>query len=217
MNEFLSEGMTPRITVYVDMDGVLADFDGSALTNEPVRAAREKLDWFIRTYAPEFAGKEHEKIKSATRGPQTDPRMKKLKRLFNDWREKTYRVAGREGFFRGLQVLPGAEALLAGIASITGAAPHILTGPMTSNRWCVQEKEEWMRAHFPGQFAQFFCTPEKHRHASGPWDVLIDDRQKYLKPFASAGGTALHYTGDPGSVLRDLDELVARFEHTPES
>jgi len=111
-----------RRVVLVDMDGVIADFDGRLLTilkeRHQVVATRDHLTKFP------FAANFPADIK-----PTIDA------------------IMAEEGFFRSFEPIPGAIAALREMQAEEGLEVFICTAPIARSRFCHQEKVEWVRAH----------------------------------------------------------------------
>ena len=198
-----------NIQVYLDMDGVLADFDNAVKNTKGYPEAKEQLNGVLRGM-PELAKLSEDELKVRLQGPQTDPGLKALKKAFNNYRAKKYEIAGKDGFFLNLPEMPGAQELVKGVAAITGRLPHILTAPMTSSQNCEQEKKAWIEQHFAGLYDGFYCTQEKWKFAQqNKSNVLIDDRTKYTTSFDRAGGTAILYKGNVNDALKQLQDIVS--------
>lgn len=90
---------------------------------------------------------------------------------------------------------------------LTDKLPDILTAPMESNPKCEEEKFEWVIKNLNGLFDEFHCTQDKDHFAHSKFDILIDDRPKYVNKFRAAGGTAILHT-DPSKTIKELKEIV---------
>ena len=200
--------MTHKFQVFLDSDGVLADFDRGILLNNPSLVAKQRVqDDVISKDFPEFLDMAHDEIKAALAGSQKDPKRKEFKKLFNEIRNIKYAIAGEDNFFLNLPQMPGAESLFKGSKEITGNLPHILTAPIDGDIVrCAREKEQWAFRNFSGLFDKFICEKEKQIYAS-PTSILIDDRRKYTNKFAEAGGLVILYRSAE-QALRDLKEMV---------
>jgi 5'(3')-deoxyribonucleotidase len=204
-----------EINVYFDADGVLADFDGRIEQNQNLLKARLELkNWLSQK--PELAKLHKDDIKGLLKGQQTDPYFKKLKKIFYNANELVYAIAGQPGFFFNLPLMPGAKELVLTATEIIGKKPNILTAPMESSKNCEEEKRLWFEKHFSGLYNQFICTQEKHKFAKSKYDILIDDRPKYVNKFRDAGGTAIFHT-DPDKTIRELETIVSTLQNEQSS
>lgn len=194
------------VTVYFDMDGVLAAFDKSVLSNRAVSQAKQEFQSLLKL-KPEFEDLHMDDFKSIFKGEQADPTMAKLKKAWNKYRNLSYSIASRPGHFKNLEMLPGAREMLVRAAELTGKLPKILTAPMESSPTCEEEKREWVEEKLAGLYSDFHCTQDKHLHAKSENDILIDDRPKYVNKFKAAGGTAILHT-DPSKSMKELEEIV---------
>jgi len=197
-----------EITIFLDQDGVLADFDGRVEKDQTSQALKAKWQKVAEKHGrPDLALLKKDDLKKVFAGPQTDPGMIEMKKAWNAYSNYTFSLAQKEGFFRNLEEMPGAVELAELAFQLTGNKPHILTAPIESNPKCKDEKEEWVKVHLPGLYDKFICTKDKHLHAS-PNAILIDDRPKYVKPFEEAGGHVVFYKNFK-QAASDLKKLVA--------
>lgn len=194
------------VTVYFDMDGVLADFDAGVEVDSRAVEARDAFRKILDQF-PEMKHLSDDEVKKRLGGPQADSGMKALKKAYNNYRQLKFMMTGREGFFLNLPPLPGAREMLQRAAALTGKKPAILTAPVDNNpQRCADEKLAWMNKHFPGMFSTFHCTQDKHKYAH-PDRILIDDRTKYTIPFESNGGVAILHK-NPADSLQKLENIL---------
>lgn len=194
-------------TVYFDMDGVLANFDGGIEVDQKAVQARAVFRKILDQF-PEFKTLPDDDLRKRLAGPQQDAGMKALKKAWQDYRQLKFMVAGKPGFFLNLPPLPGAEQMLRKAAELTGKMPNILTAPMESaGERCAQEKQAWMQKHFSGLYSEFHCTQEKANFAA-PTHILIDDRTKYTVPFEQRGGIAIFHT-NPAKSMQELEQVIS--------
>lgn len=214
-----TQGQTSSpVQVYLDMDGVLADFDKAIYSNKDYLNSKQTLNNVLKGM-PELAKLSEDELKVRLRGPQKDPGLKALKSAFENYRSKKYEIAGKDGFFLNLEEMPGAKELINGVTAITGVKPNILTAPIQSSReTCEKEKSAWMQQHFGGLYNKFFCDLNKAKYAQrNPGNILIDDREKYTGPWERAGGTAIFYKGNASAALSELKKIVAVNSVPPEA
>ena len=185
------------------MDGVIADFEGALKAKNS--SAGKMLDDAVAKYAPELAGASYDDLKAEFKGEQKDPARAKVKKAFGFFKKQLYKLGNTKGFFRELDVLPGADQLFSKAAELNGGKlPHILTAPMKSKH-CESEKRAWAEEHFGGKFDKFICQQNKAEYAA-PDSVLIDDRAKYVSAWTGAGGVSIVHTSVPKS-LKELEEF----------
>jgi len=203
--------------VYLDMDGVLADFDGRIDHDGYLKKLKKDFAQLLASFGPQYENLSMDRIKTIVKGPQTDPKMKALKVAYHNVNSRKYALANAEHFFLNLPVLPGAMDLFEGVMHLTGKKPHILTAPMDSNKQCAEEKQLWMEKNFPGMYQSFNCTKDKFKFAKGdPRNILIDDREKYVDPFNAAGGTAiLYHTPNASQALEELQKTIENLVMNP--
>lgn len=212
VEQALDELMEPQEpTVYFDMDGVLADFDKKAHSFEHVAKAKKALEAF-KSQKPEIAKLHNDELKELLRGRQEDPWLAKLKKLYNKHSDSIYSVADKPGYFISLEPLPGAIGMIQAATQLLGKKPHVLTAPMQRNPNCEEEKRAWIDSHVGDLIDEFHCTKEKQNFANSEWDILIDDRPKYVNKFRAAGGTAIMHKGDPAATIAKLEETIAKLK-----
>jgi 5'(3')-deoxyribonucleotidase len=204
VTEALSVG---NVNVYVDQDGVLADFDkGIQTASQNAERAREGYMKVLQNF-PQFMSITDDELKARLSGAQQDPGMKALKKSWQNYRQLKFAIAGQPGFFLNLPEMPGAREMLARIGEMTGKLPAILTAPIDGNTdRCEQEKRQWMQNHFPGMYGNFICSQDKAAYANAN-SILIDDRTKYTNKFQAAGGIAILHT-DPKDTIQKLENLL---------
>jgi beta-phosphoglucomutase-like phosphatase (HAD superfamily) len=181
--------------VFLDMDGVLADFFHPALA----RHGRADLAAAWPVGVRDMAG---------TMGVTWEAFWAPL-------------VADGAAFWADLPALPWLDDLL---RAVERHAPWtVLTRPHPEP-CCVAGKVAWMNRHLAPRsgdrhFERFVLTRSK-RWLAAPGRVLIDDSEAMVASFRAAGGDAVlfpqpwnagHATGDPlAAVLGALDALAAR-------
>lgn len=135
-----------RLTVLVDMDGVLADFDKHLLKE-------------TRHLWPEGYTQADQRVRYATnilpKAAQHEARA----------------VTNRAGFFRELPVMPGAVDGLHALAE--QADVWIVTKPLEANPTCRDDKAVWLAEHFGADWVRrLIITPDK---SLVDGDILLDD------------------------------------------
>ena len=197
----------PTVTVYFDMDGVLADFDTGVLTGNPRAGKAREVYMKMLVNFPQFQHVTDDQIRAALKGPQIDPGLKALKKAYNNFRELKFMETNKEGFFLNLPPMAGAGEMLAQAAEMTGRKPSILTAPVDNNtERCKAEKEQWMQKNFPGMYDKFICTQDKELYANAD-SILIDDRTKYTMKFEGNGGIAILHK-NPTDSMQKLEQIL---------
>ena len=150
--------------IYLDMDGVIANFVGGALA-----VHQHAID-----YDQWPAGVWHlEEIIGCT----TDQFWERIDQRF-------------EHFWRLLAPYPWMEELIDAIAG-TGHPWVVLTSPSNAPA-CSQGKVQWLQRHFGNQFREYMLVPANHKHLlARPGSILIDDSDLNCDQWRAAGGEAV--------------------------
>jgi 5'(3')-deoxyribonucleotidase len=204
-DEFLLENNQSKLHFYIDMDGVLADFDGEVRDSKTGEAFEEALqnlrDWMQKNH-PEIKWRIPHDLKAMA---QNDP---KLKALYQEVSNNVMKEATKKDFFRKLKILDGAREILETARELSGKLPDILTA-CVSSPYCEPEKREWMEKHFAGMYNKIYFEQNKEKYAKEKGDVLIDDRSRNVKKFVDAGGMGInHYEEDLQRTLKQMKELA---------
>lgn len=201
---FLNERARENVKFFFDMDGVLANFE-KGIEDDPrypeVVAAKKELFKYVEKNHPEVTRMNIDDVKLIL--PHGN---RELKALYDKAHDLVHEIADQKGFFIGLEPMKGAKEMLEYAKELTGELPDILTAP-TDSEWCEPEKKEWMVKHFKGLFDRVFVDKKKEKLAHSHDDILIDDRQKYVKAFTGAGGTAILHTS-PEDTMQKMKALV---------
>lgn len=209
-----SEEAKNQIQVWFDLDGVLANMDGSLQKNDEIQRLKANLDRVVYDKFPEWSNLTNDELKDAfKKGLEQDPNnsdLRELKKAHRDYTNYVFKLAGRDGFYANLELMPGAENLVRAAYEITGKKPNILTAPTGDENDptnpAVIEKRQWVEDKFGDLINHTEVTVDKGRVVKSKYDILIDDRTKYVDKFTSAGGSAILYknAGDAAEKLREL-------------
>lgn len=203
-----------QIQVWFDLDGVLADMDGSLKENEELNSLREDLDNLINSDFEDYKNLSNDDIKSKFKKElELDPNnesLRLLKKVFNKYNSKVFSIAAKDGFYANLDLMPGAIEMFDEATIITRKKPNILTAPVgdenNPKNPSVTEKRDWVKKHFGDKVNHVEVTVDKGRVVTSKYDILIDDRQKYVDKFVNAGGSAILYK-NANQAINELKEL----------
>jgi 5'-nucleotidase len=136
--------------ILVDMDGVIADFEGGFLKSwravhpeNPFVPIEQRITFYLVEQYPAD-----------------------LKDLVQEIYLSPY-------FFRSLAPIEGCVEALSEIKAM-GHEVFICSSPLTSNRYCVLEKYEWVESYFGKEWVNNIILCKDKTIVKG--DVLIDDR-----------------------------------------
>lgn len=153
-----SSGDRRRLRVLVDMDGVLADFEGGFLRKY---RARYPEDPFIPL--------------EERRGFWVSAQYGKLR---SDLCEKAISIWESKNFFLELEPLPGGVEAVKEMAAMDNTDVFICTSPIKYYQHCPYEKYAWVEKHFGPEFLEQVILTRDKTVVSG--DVLIDDKPDIL-------------------------------------
>ena len=202
--EFISESTSVQhLKFYVDMDGVLADFDGEIKNSEIGKKVEELTSevrsWMVKNYP-------NRKWRVIHDISDLKERHEDFSKLYDQISEMIKNEARKSGFFRNLKVIPGAFDIISSATEVSGKLPTILTACIGSP-YCESEKIAWLKEHFPGMYEGVIFEQEKEKYANEN-SVLIDDREKNVEDFSKAGGIVIHaYDNDPERTVKMINNL----------
>ena len=207
-----------EVTIYFDLDGVLADMQTGLMRNPELVGLRQILDDLINTRFTEYKGLVDDDIKTKFKAElEANPtsEVKELKKAFQKYTSKVFSIAAKPGFYYNLPLMPGAVEMVTKANELTGKLSNILSSPVgdaeDENNPSVSEKRDWVEKHFPGMTGEVIITSDKGKVVKGKSDILIDDRPKYYEKFTSAGGTAILHT-EWRKTLTQLESILRQFE-----
>uniref|UniRef100_A0AC11E724 Uncharacterized protein n=1 Tax=Ovis aries TaxID=9940 RepID=A0AC11E724_SHEEP len=142
------------LRVLVDMDGVLADFEGG----------------FLRKFRARFPDQPFIALEDR-RGFWVSEQYGRLQPGLS---EKAISIWESENFFFDLEPLPGAVEAVKQMANLESTDVFICTSPIKMYKYCPFEKYAWVEKHFgPDFLEQMVLTRDKTVVSA---DLLIDDR-----------------------------------------
>jgi len=182
--------------IYCDMDGVLVDLAGGILDGAKQDAANPKQRVAVmKIIASDIEWRAH----------KGDAKMKKgLKFIYK-------LLSNDQDFWASLPPMQDSMELWGFISQFE---PFILSHPW--DEASAKGKRMWLSSlagnlNPPLPQSRIILTGDKHRFAinktTGAPNVLIDDMEKYIEPWKSAGGIAIHHVSAASSV-RELKALM---------
>ncbi|KAM9462989.1 5'(3')-deoxyribonucleotidase, mitochondrial [Clarias gariepinus] len=151
-------GSGARLRILVDMDGVIADFEGGFLKkyrqrypNHPYVSLDERRGFWVSTQYGE---------------------------LREDLRDKAISIWESKNFFMELEPLPGSVEAVKEMAKMENTDVFICTSPIKHYAHCPYEKYAWVERHLGTDFLERVILTRDKTIVSG--DILIDDKPDIL-------------------------------------
>jgi hypothetical protein len=163
--------------LYVDMDGVLCDFDGQCRR--------------------QFEGSEEEDLQPK----ETISEWKTRIGSNQFWK----RIRETEGFWSTME--PNEPEIVQVWTRMSSMYPHIaiLSSPDERDPACIPGKEAWVREHLGPSVLRIYES-EKYKYAC-PKSVLVDDFTKQTEPWEKMGGKAVLFTAFDDPFWERLEAL----------
>ncbi|XP_025776212.1 5'(3')-deoxyribonucleotidase, mitochondrial [Puma concolor] len=153
------------LRVLVDMDGVLADFEGG----------------FLRKFRARFPDQPYVALEDR-RGFWLSEQYGRLQPGLS---EKAISIWESENFFLDLEPLPGAVEAVKQMANLENTDVFICTSPIKMYKYCPYEKYAWVEKHFGPDFLDQIVLATDKTVVSA--DLLIDDRPDITGKWPAAG------------------------------
>jgi 5'(3')-deoxyribonucleotidase len=163
--------------IFLDMDGVLADFD-KALADRGIVNDHS----FLHKHPSEWT--EHDKALDA----------------------QVVACMNEPGWFYNLDTMPGASDLWHWATVLGTAAPYVLTARPKEEKIAervTNEKRNWIRERFPLEESNFICCVRSQKsHFAVTWgrdmvehkNILVDDLPANIAEWQKAGGIGILFT-----------------------
>ena len=176
---------TPKIALYLDMDGVFCNFEER-----------------IRKIFPDF-----EKMNGLYHDEMKDPEHHLL------YERMVSAILNDPKFWENLDWMPGGEKLHSFIlANQEYLNVAIMTAPISDDSRCCGQKQNWIKRNFKFKPKMFFCADDKWNYVGkikGKYQVLIDDRVKNINKWNQHRGIGiLHHHGSVDQTIKELQELI---------
>jgi 5'(3')-deoxyribonucleotidase len=170
-------------TIYIDMDGVLADFNTKA---------REVL-----------GATEADSDQAAQVGRWPREKWETLKEIYH-----FYRILPKTPFAdRVMELARRYRDELGWKLYILTAIPSGNDVPQA-----FQDKVEWIQEYYPDVEVHFGPYSRDKAHHCRPGYILVDDRYDNCESWTQAGGQAIRVLKDPEPALKELAETFQRYK-----
>jgi 5'(3')-deoxyribonucleotidase len=189
--------------------------DGGLMKNEKYIKEKEIFDSYIEVNYPELIDLSSDEVKiRINKYIEKDPNnqsLKQLKKLYKNYNNTVFKVAGYDDFYYNLDLMPNSIDLLKLAYKLTGNKPNILSSPVGDendpNNKSVIDKKRWVTKHFSYFINDIVITTYKDKVVKSNKDILVDDRLKYTTLFSNAGGSVVKYDNSK-QAMNDLESLI---------
>jgi len=195
-----------KYQLFVDMDGVLVDFEGGVLKymNEMMRKLEHQpehpLHKIARSGAKEIGGWDVEINKWHIARSDQEGSLSRNLRI----RDYMYRLVENDvNLWANLGWENGGKKLWDYIKDIPGL--EVLSAPMAEGS--RKGKKEWVERELglPEEKVNLADSKKSYGEHNGKQGLLIDDRDKYVNEFREGGGVAIKH--DPNNVDNTIKQL----------
>ena len=179
------EHQIPQVAIYLDMDGVLADFDKKA---KEIYPDFEKMNDFFH------------------KGTGNKKDYNKMYALL------LFRIMRTKNFWFNLEWMSDGKKLFYYVENhFNHDQVAVLTAPMEQDKRCRPEKWEWVQHHLKViDKNRFFCSMDKEKFIGtipAKHQILIDDRMKNITAWRQHGGIGIHHK-DAITSIRELEGIL---------
>lgn len=203
---FINEERNRLPQIYCDMDGVLVDFEQGVVNQINIDLHDERVPSYKDTGGITDMGRLRRTLNASGRGLKID--LADIRKGGDVKSARDY-MYGRFGddveFWSSLPEMLGGQDLWRFISPFK---PYILTSPMDDGSQVG--KRNWIKSNLNPQPPKIFMSHNKWKWATtdGRPNILIDDWDKNLIPWAEKGGIAIRCAfGDSKSTIAKLREI----------
>lgn len=181
--------------IYLDMDGVLADFEAAVAAHGVPRSASDAS--FIHLPPEDWTPEQHERDACV------------------------HAVMERTSFWPSIPVMPGAMTLLLAAISLVGEENvYILTATPRRTEFrerCAKQKTAWAFQNLGFAPSHVItCLRSEKRTYAGPGKILVDDLQANCAEWTTAGGEAIWFESS-GYAIAHLRKMVRELQPRTET
>ena len=193
--------------IYCDMDGVLVDFEQGVVSQINIDLQDKSIPSRKANGGLTEIGRLRRALELSGRGLQIGiPDIRQGGNTIAAARNYMYDRFGNDvDFWANLPPMEGSTELW---NFISPYSPHILTSPMEEGSQLG--KRQWLQKNLNPQPNKVFMSHDKWKWATtdGRPNILIDDWDKNLVPWAENGGIAIRCAfGDSASAIAKLKEI----------
>lgn len=169
------------MTIFLDMDGVLTDFNGGIASLWGLSKTELESAWPFGEYNAGVA------LARAMAKKERDPNWKNAMPLTKE--EFWNPIHERPGFWFDLAPLPWAPKLFADARDVSQGKLWVVTS-QSRCAGCIREKEDWLSKHFGLKHDRMIPTPHKELMARQD-RILIDDYDRNVDAWVKEGGKGI--------------------------
>lgn len=224
LKSLITERSSTVETIFMDMDGVLCDFDsqfGEYLSNDVLFKAVVGRRKAITVTRLERIGMTKDQFIQKAYDIRKEVLSTKHSDLYEVFKQRTknelsvslaWPIIGMAGemFWSGMDWMPGGKELMKFVMS-TGINVEVLTAGSSSNLGPTSDgKQKWLKTNGLGnlKFNIVQKGTEKFEYAD-PSSLLIDDMTPNVKLFIESGGQGIVHT-DTNNTIKQIQSIIKK-------